>query len=57
MKAKEAKVQWNMKIDKRLLTACDRLVDGIRFRSRAHVAEVAIMEFLDRQKGQNGKGR
>ncbi len=44
------KKQFNFKIDAALLARLDTFVDGVRFRTRGHLAEVAILEFLDHHK-------
>lgn len=44
------KKQTTVRIEERLLKGVDRFVDGARYRSRAHVIETALAEFLENNK-------
>ena len=40
--------QVNIRLPKNILDEVDKMVDGVKFRSRAQVATVALVEFLRR---------
>lgn len=51
------KQQVTLRIDESLLKAIDKATDGVRYRSRAHVVEIAISDFLRAERERNAAKR
>lgn len=47
---KKLKIQFNFRIDEDLFKRMDKAVDGMRYRSRGHFIEIAVLELLERLK-------